>query len=194
MRRTAQAIDQLRLEAADTPEWNELAESLRAHGRILQILGLRPRDLHLRPRGSVAVRWTLANLLFFGFTLPLAALGSLIFWPPWKLVRTAEPRFRLPLDRQATYRVLATVVLGGGWVLLLAMLALELQGWRSAMAVLLVFPLTGILTLRIRTRWRAAVADLRRFLFLRGQDAIRGELLETQGRLARTIRALQLRL
>jgi hypothetical protein len=90
--------------------------------------------------------------------------------------------------------VLATVVAGGGWVLLLATLALEFQGWRSAMSVLLVFPLIGLLTLRIRTRWRAAVGDLRRFLFLRGQDPVRHELLETQGRLAETIRALQLRL
>ncbi len=194
MRRTARAIDQLRLEAEDTPEWTELAQSLRDHGRILQVLGLSPRDLHIRPRGSVAVRWTLVNLVFFGVTLPLAALGSLIFWPPWMLVTKAEPRFRLPLDRQATYRVLATVVAGGGWVLLLATLALEFQGWRSAMSVLLVFPLIGLLTLRIRTRWRAAVGDLRRFLFLRGQDPVRHELLETQGRLAETIRALQLRL
>jgi hypothetical protein len=175
-------------------QWDGLADDLRTHGRILQLLGLTPRDLRLRPRGRVAVRWTLVNLLFFGVTLPLAALGTLIFWAPWKLVRAAEPRFRLPLDRQATYRVLATVVAGGGWVLFLATLALELHGWRSAVAVLLVFPLTGILTLRIRTWWRSAVADLRRFLFLRGQHAIRGELLETQGRLAWTIRALQLRL
>ena len=194
MRRTAQAMDQLRIEGSETQEWTDLAESLKNHGRILQILGLTPRDLHLRPRGSVAIRWTLANLLFFGVTLPLAALGSLIFWAPWKLVRASEPRFRLPLDRQATYRVLGAVAAGGGWVLFLATLALEFQGWRSAMSVLLLFPLIGLLTLRIRTRWRAAVADLRRFLFLRGQDAVRNELLETQGRLARTIRAIQLRL
>lgn len=194
MRRTARAMDQLRLETEHTPEWNRLAESLRDHGRILQILGLSPRDLHERPKSRVAFRWTLVNLLFFGVTLPLAAMGSLIFWAPWTLVTKVEPRFQLPLDRQATYRVLATVVAGGGWVLILATLALEFQGWRSAMSVLLLFPLLGLLTLRIRTRWRAAVRDLRRFLFLRGQDSVRTELLETQRRLAKTIRALQLRL
>jgi glycerol-3-phosphate O-acyltransferase / dihydroxyacetone phosphate acyltransferase len=176
------------------PEVAELHRGLEAHVRVLAALGLTPRDLHLRPRSSVAVRWTLGNLFFFGFALPLALVGTLVFWLPWTLVQRAEPRFRLTPDRRATYRVLAGAVACGAWVLLLSALVMELRGWRPALALLLLLPLTGFLTLRIRTRWRSAVADLRRFLVLRGRRDVRSRLLEAQRGLALSIRELQNRI
>lgn len=192
MRRTAQALEQAR-DRGD-PELDPLRERLARHHRVLGALGLRPRDLHTRPPSSVAVRWTLGNLLFFGFTLPLALVGTLVFWLPWSLVQWAEPRFRLTPDRRATYRVLASTVACGVWVVLVAALALEFRGWQPAMALLLVLPLSGFLTLRIRTRWRTAIEDLRRFLVLRGRGDVRSGLLAAQRELAESIRDLQSRL
>lgn len=192
LRRTSQALEQAR-ERGD-PKLDELHQGLEAHVRVLAALGLTPRDLHLRPRSSVAIRWTLGNLFFFGFALPLALVGTLVFWLPWTLVQRAEPRFRLTPDRRATYRVLASAVTCGVWVLLLAALVMELRGWRPALVLLLLLPLTGFLTLRIRTRWRSAVADLRRFLVLRGRRDLRTRLLEAQRGLALSIRELQNRI
>jgi hypothetical protein len=182
MRRTAQALERARESggpAFDAPPRRALGPRPGpGPGRAS------PRALHLRPSSSVAVRWTLGNLLFFGFALPLALVGTVVFWVPWTVVRRSEPRFRLTPDRQATYRVLATAVTCGGWVLLLAALALEFRGWRSAVALLAILPLTGLLTLRIRTRWRSAILDLRRFLLLRGRQDVRSRLLADQRRLA----------
>jgi len=192
MRRTAQALEQAR-ERGDT-KVEALHRDLAAHARVLGALGLTPRDLHTRPRSSVAVRWTLGNLFFFGLALPLAAVGTVVFWLPWTLVQRAEPRFRLTPDRQATYRVLAGTVTCGVWVMLLAAVAMEFRGWRPAMALLIILPLTGFLTLRIRTRWRTAVADLRRFLFLRARHDVRTGLLVAQRDLAVSIRELQNRI
>jgi glycerol-3-phosphate O-acyltransferase/dihydroxyacetone phosphate acyltransferase len=192
MRRTARALELTR--ELDDAETHRLHARLGEHARILSSLGLQPRDLRLRPRSSVAVRWTLVNLIFFGFALPLALVGTLVFWLPWTLVQRSEPRFRLSPDRRATYRVLAGTVTCGAWVVLLAALVLEFRGWQPAMALLLILPLSGFLTLRIRTRWRSAVADLRRFLFLRGRTDVRADLLRTQRELAQAIRALQSRL
>jgi len=192
MRRTAQALEQAR-ERGD-PQVAALHQGLEAHVRVLAALGLTPKDLHRRPRSSVAVRWTLGNLLFFGFTLPLALVGTLVFWLPWTLVQRAEPRFRLTPDRRATYRVLGSTVMCGAWVLVIAALTMEFRGWRPALALLLLLPLTGFLTLRIRTRWRTAVADLRRFLVLRGHQDVRTRLLEAQRALALSIRELQNRI
>jgi glycerol-3-phosphate O-acyltransferase / dihydroxyacetone phosphate acyltransferase len=192
MRRTAQALEQAR-ERGD-PQVATLHQGLEAHVRVLAALGLTPKDLHRRPRSSVAVRWTLGNLLFFGFTLPLALVGTLVFWLPWTLVQRAEPRFRLTPDRRATYRVLGSTVMCGVWVLVIAALTMEFRGWRPALALLFLLPLTGFLTLRIRTRWRTAVADLRRFLVLRGHRDVRTRLLEAQRALALSIRELQNRI
>jgi glycerol-3-phosphate O-acyltransferase / dihydroxyacetone phosphate acyltransferase len=192
MRRTADALNRAR--STGGADVDALYRDLAAHSRMLNKAGLTPRDLHLRPRAFVAVRWTLSNLLFFGFALPLALVGSLVFWIPWTVVRRSEPRFRLTPDRRATYRVLATTAACGAWVVLLSALALEFRGWRPALALLGILPLTGLLTLRIRTKWRSAILDLRRFLLLRGREDVRGRLLADQRRLAEAIRDLLARI
>jgi glycerol-3-phosphate O-acyltransferase/dihydroxyacetone phosphate acyltransferase len=176
------------------PSRSTLDEALREHHRILQSLSLRPADLHRLPRRSVAVRWTLKNLLFFGVALPLAIFGSAVFALPWAVIRRAEPRYRLTPDREATYRVLASIAAFGTWIFLLSAVTQQLWGWRAASGMLLALPLLGFLTLRIRTRWRSAIADLDRFLLLRGSGTVRSELLAAQRALAERIRTLQARI
>ena len=192
MRRTAHALERARKEG--DPGAEELAEGLMEHQRVLESVGLSPTDLHQVPRTSVAVRWTLRNLVFFGLAAPLAVLGWLAFLVPWSVLKYAEPRFRLPSDRRATYRVLGGSVVFGVWVLLLALGARYGLGWRPAMVLLAVLPLLGFVTLAIRDRWRDAISDLRRFLVLRGRADIRARLLARQRELADEIRRLQGRL
>lgn len=192
MRRTAQALERAREEGNTAAD--ELAKGLIGHQRVLESVGLSPADLHHIPRTSVAVRWTLRNLIFFGVAAPLALIGWLAFLPPWTVLKHAEPRFHLPADRRATYRVLGGSVVFGVWVLLLALSARYGLGWRPAMVLLAVLPLLGFLTLAIRDRWRGAVSDLQRFLVLRGRSDIRTRLLARQRELADRIRRLQHRL
>ncbi len=192
MRRTAQTLEEARVEEPDEVEG--LAEELESHARVLANLALEPEDLHTRPRASVAWRWTLLQFGFFGLAIPLAIIGTLIFIIPWKIVGWAEPRFELPPDRRATY-----IVLGGGtalviWILLIAGGTFYLAGWRWALGALVILPALGLLTLRIRERWRDAVEDLRRFLLLKGRSDVRSKLLARQRTLAERIRALQDRL
>lgn len=189
MRRTAQALERAR--DAGSPASDALARDVVRHVRVLEVLGLRPRDLHEVPPASVAVRWTLKNLFFFGVALPLAVLGTLLFYPPYRLVGWAEPRWNLPPDKRATYKLLAGTAAFGGWILLIAAGLREWTGWRHALQALVLLPLLGILTLRIRDRWRDAVTDLRRFLFLRGRADLRSRLLARQAEIAGRIRALQ---
>lgn len=177
-----------------TPPSTSLDVALREHHRMLKSLSLRPEDLHRLPRRSVAVRWTAKNLLFFGVALPLSTFGSTVFALPWIVIRRAEPRFKLTPDREATYRVLASIATFGSWIFLWAAGAQQFFGWQVAGAILFVLPLLGFVTLRIRTRWRDAIADLDRFLLLRGSGTVRSELLGAQRALAVRIRTLQMRL
>jgi glycerol-3-phosphate O-acyltransferase / dihydroxyacetone phosphate acyltransferase len=189
MRRTARVLEASRAVGREADD--ELGQQIVRHTRVLDTLGLHPRDLHHVPRATVAARWTLKNLAFFGLAAPLAILGAILFYPPWRLVRWAEPRYDLPPDKRATYKVLGGATACGGWVLLLAALLREFVGWRPALVALLLLPVLGLLTLAIRDRWREAVSDLRRFLVLRGRKDLRERLRERQAELASRIRDLQ---
>lgn len=191
MRRTAAALERVR--ARNREEWEPLASDVARHMRVLEMLGLTPRDLHRTPRALVALRWTITNLFVFGLALPLAVLGFIVFLPPQLLLDFAEPRFRLPPDRRASYRVLAGAATFGGWIVILAALLRELAGWQPAVFALAVLPLLGLLTLRIRDRWRDTVRDLRRVLLLAGRRDLRARLLARQAALAGRIRELRKR-
>lgn len=189
MRRTAAALDRARRQRPGL--WEPLAREAVRHVRILSSLGLRPHDLHHVPRASVAARWTLKNLFFFGVAAPLALVGSAIFFPPSLVVRWAESRHELPPDKRATYKVLGGTAAYGGWILLLAALLRELVGWQPAIGALVGLPVLGLWTLAIRERWRETAADLRRILILKGRSDLRQRLLERQAELAARIRSLQ---
>ncbi len=188
MQETARALDRARETGRE--EWEPLARSVTRHMRLLRLLGLRPADLRAQPRIGVALRWAGGNLILFGVTLPLAFLGMLVFLPPYLLVVLSEPRFQLPADRKATYRLLGSAVAGGGWVLLVAALLQEFVGWRPAVWALALLPPLGLLTLRVRDRWRGALADVRRVALLRGRRDLRARLLERQEAIAIRIRTL----
>jgi len=188
MRQTAEALQRAR--ELGQGEWEPLARDVTRHMRVLRVLGLRPSDLHAVPGSWIAIRWTVSNIAFFGFALPLAFIGMLLFLPAHQLVVRTEPRLNLPPDRRATYRLLGGAVAGGGWVLILAALLRELVGWRPALWALALLPLLGLLTLRIRDRWRDALADLQRLLLLTGRRDLRARLLDRQALIAARIRAL----
>ena len=192
MRQTAEALRSAR--ELGRNEWEPLARDITRHMRILRVLRLRPSDLHEVPRSWIAVRWTVSNIAFFGVALPLALIGMILFLPAYQLVVRAELSLRLPPDRRATYRLLGGAVAGGGWVLILAALLRELVGWRPALWALALLPLLGLLTLRIRDRWRDALADLQRLLLLSGRRDLRSRLLERQALIAARIRALHARM
>lgn len=189
MRRTAAALEEARRERPGL--WEPLAQDVVRHVRVLDSMGLRPHDLHDVPRAAVAARWTLKNLLFFGVAAPLAVVGAVFFFLPYHLIRWAEPRYDLPPERRATYKVLGGAAVFGGWILFSAALLRELVGWRPALAVLVALPLLGLFTLAVRDRWREAAADLKRILLLKGRQDLSRKLLERQADLASRIRDLQ---
>ncbi len=189
MRRTATALEEARGEGGRGKD--SLEEEIVEHVHILESLGLRPHDLHNVPKAAVTARWAFRNILLFGVGAPLAVLGSILFFPPYRLVGGVEPRLQLPPDKRATYKVLGGAAAAGAWVLILAAILRYWQGWQPAIAALIVLPLLGIVTLAIRDRWRDAFSDLRRILILKGRTDLRDRLLQRQRALAERIRRLQ---
>ena len=188
VRRTASWLERVRHGGGS--DWEPLATEIAQHMRVLGALGVEARDLHEIPKWSVAVRWTIRNLFFFGMATPLAMVGSIVFLPPYLLMTRAQPWFHLTPDRRATYKVLGGAACFGGWILLIAATLREFMGWQPALWTLGLLPLLGLLTLRIRDRWDVAVGDLKRIL-LHGRRDLRAQLLERQRTIAQRIQTFR---
>jgi glycerol-3-phosphate O-acyltransferase/dihydroxyacetone phosphate acyltransferase len=189
LRDATEALARLRRE--EHGQWESIVRDVARHARILRALGLRPADLHAAPRLSAAVGWTLRKLAFFLLAAPLAVLGTVLFYLPYRLTGTLEARSRPSHDVRATYKVLVGGALHLLWTLLLAGSAGAAWGWRAGVATLLSLPLLGLLTLAVQNRWAGAVDDARRFLLLRRENDRLATLRRRQREIAERLEALR---
>lgn len=167
-----------------------LERRIRAHARVLDALRLRPADLHASRRPTGAVRWTLRQLAFFLLAAPIALVGIVVFWVPYRLTGMMEARARPLHDVRATYRALAGSALFIAWTLLLATGAAWLGGWAALLLLVAALPL-GLLTVSVRDRWGDALADARRFLVLQLRGRLGERLRARQRELAAQLDALR---
>lgn len=157
-----------RLRRSGDGGWTSLARDLERHDRLLRRLRLRPSDLRARPGVGAVARWTGRNVPFLGlFGLVLVALGSALFWPPYRAVGLIADRVRVSEDLRSTYKLVAGMVLFTLWWVVLVALGALLSGWEMALALALGTPLLGLLTLELQARWELALEEARRFAVLR---------------------------
>ncbi|HKP77403.1 MAG TPA: hypothetical protein VJT67_17870, partial [Longimicrobiaceae bacterium] len=171
-------------------EWTRLAREVGAHARILRVLGITPAHLHASPRVDVAAAWLARQLAFFGVGAPVAALGILVYWVPYRLTGFLEQRKVQDEDVRATFKVLVGGVSHLVWTLAIA----TLVGWRwgllPALCVLVGLPLVGIVTVHVAERWARATGEARRFFLRARRRTELDELRTRQHELARRLHAL----
>lgn len=176
----------------DLGAWRELARQVARHARVLRTLGLRPADLRQEPRLRTAAGWTLRRLAFFLLGVPLAAVGAVVFFLPYRLTGVLEARAKPEHDVRATFKLLVGAVAHLAWVLLLAAAAGIVVGWGWGLGALLALPALGLLTVAVRNRWDEAVDDARRFVLLRRRRAdLLPELRLRQQEIAGRLEALR---
>lgn len=164
------------------PRWVELARGLNLHRRRLQLVGLTPADLAARTDLVAGASWTVRRLpLLVPPAVLMALLGAAVFWVPFRLTDRIVATIGPGEDQQSTYKVLVGALVHLIWILLLAVLAGRLLGTWVALAVLVLLPVSGLVGLWVRERWRGAWSDARRFLLLRSRRELHRQL-ETQQR------------
>ncbi|HEX5725706.1 MAG TPA: 1-acyl-sn-glycerol-3-phosphate acyltransferase [Longimicrobiaceae bacterium] len=179
-----------RLRAEEREAWDRVAREVAQHARVLRVLGLHPRELRAAPRTLAAAEWTVRQAAFFLLGAPLAALGVLAYWLPYRLTGVAEARARPPEDIRATYKALFGGALHVVWTLLLAGVAAWRGGLVAGAAVLVALPLAGVAALHVLERWGRSVGEARRFfLRLRRRETL-DELRARQRALAGRLHAL----
>ncbi|MBA2670933.1 MAG: hypothetical protein H0U67_11225, partial [Gemmatimonadetes bacterium] len=120
----------------------------------------------------------------------VVAIGSALFWPPYKLVGMVVARVRPLRDVRSTYKLVVGIVLFTLWWALLTGAAWWWQGWIAAAAVALGLPLLGILTLELQERWASAIDDAQRFVVHRTRPRAIAQLAERQKALAASLHQL----
>ena len=183
VRDTARILAILR-ESGD-PRWEPLAEDVRAHDRALARLGLRPGDLREAPRVRAALGWTVRRLpLVAAAASGVAAIGTVIFWIPYRLTDVAARLGNPNEDTLSTHKVLGGALIFTIWIVLLAVVLGITAGALWGVLALVALPILAFATLAIVERWTESWSDVRRFFLRRRGDAVLLDLRESQHALA----------
>lgn len=174
------------------------AEAVDRYDRLLRALGLRHDQAAAAYTAAPVARWlglTLWRLLLF---LPLAAVGVVLNWLPYRLIGEIAARASGSADVPASYKVFGGLVFFPLTWIAESAAAAWLDGpghafgprWAAAAAVLAVAPLTGWIALRFDDRRGRLRDEARAYLLLRSPRAITAELLSLRAAAAGEVAAL----
>ncbi len=167
------------------PRWESLADDVREHDRALTRLGLRPEDLRDVPRVRAAMGWTVRRLpLIAAAASGVAAIGTIIFWIPYRLTDVLAHLGDPNEDTLSTHKVLSGALLFTIWIVAIAIVVGVFAGFGWGVLTLVALPLLAFATLAIIERWTESWSDVRRFFLRRRGDQVLRDLRESQHALA----------
>ncbi|MFN2565966.1 MAG: 1-acyl-sn-glycerol-3-phosphate acyltransferase [Gemmatimonadaceae bacterium] len=179
-----------RLREEESAQWAALVRDVARHARILKRLGLAPADVHVSPTGRDTLRWTARQVPAVAFTL-LAALGCLIFWPPYRLTDVIASAAVSRPSARSTARLLYGLIIFAIWIALLAAAAARAGGAVAGLVALLVLPIWSLAALRARDHWYEWRAQVRHFFLRRARATTLQELRARQRELAARLKAVR---
>ena len=172
------------------------AAAIDRYDRMLTALGLRDDQLAASYPAAPAALWVGRTALRLLIYLPLALVGIVLNWVPYRVVGEIAARAARTADVPASFKVFGGMVLFPLAWLLEAALAAWLappQAQARALAALLTFiagPATGWVALRFDDRRGQLWREARAYLLLRSRRAIAAELRARREAAAREVAAL----
>jgi glycerol-3-phosphate O-acyltransferase / dihydroxyacetone phosphate acyltransferase len=172
------------------------AAAVDRYDRMLGALGVRDDQVAASYPAAPAVLWVARTVLRLLVYLPLAVVGIVLNWLPYRVVGEIAARAARTPDVPASFKVFGGIVLFPlAWLLeaaLAAWLARPPLTWRAgaALLILVAAPLTGWIALRFDDRQGQLWREARAYLLLRTRRAIAAELLARRAAAAREVAAL----
>ncbi len=166
------------LHVVDPERYEHLTDSVRTYRHRLAALGVGEGELPERFAAWSVIRYTLTHFFVLLVGLPLAALGTVAWYLPFK-----SPRVTLGLYRPV-YEAVASLKLATALIAFPAMYAVWLAaawlvgGLIGTLATALVLPAVGIVALRWRDRWGRVREDARIFWRALRRRELRDQLVE----------------
>ena len=168
-----------------------LAKDITRYARILQRLGLRPRDLVEDPKRPGTLWWLLRRLPLGGLIpLLVLAVGTAVFFVPYRLTGIVERRARPRDDVRATHKVLAGAIVFPLWIIVVSLFIGAIAGFLAGLLGLVALPALGLFTLGLREQWAQARAEASRYLTLRRRRETIEPLRDQQRELAIRLKAV----
>lgn len=174
-----------RLAAQDPARLEALVAEARGYDDRLRELGVDdPWDVEV---GRVTPGAVLRELIVLGVLAPIALVGALISWLPYRAVGVLAARAEE--DVRGTVKLVAGLfLLPLWWLLVAALVGILIDGRVAALALLLAIP-TGYAALRFEERWQRARAALAHAWLRRARAADAEELAERRRALATRVEA-----
>lgn len=181
------ALAYRRLQADDPARADRLVEQTRRFAAALRAVGVDdPFSLESRP---LRVAGAAAFLLPVLLTWPVALVGALLGWLPYRLVGLLANRFGREDDLVGTFKALGGLLVILPWWLVQGVVAGWLLGPLAGLSVSVLGPLAGFVAVRFEERLRLRREALRG-LWLRSSDAaVADRLRERREELARAVAA-----
>jgi len=171
------------------------AGCVREYDQLLEACGLRDDQVGAAYPPSPVLRFAGRSLLRLLVHLPLAAVGTLLNYPVYRLIGEVVKRvLRLPADQTATYKLFGALLffplawIGEGF-LAGHYLGHYLGGWIGA-AVALLAPPTGYLALLFHDRRAIFWHEARAYLLLRTRKRLAAELKDRRDAVLRQVEEL----
>lgn len=188
LRRFARGISLFR---AEQPErFEALRDAVTSYQTRLDLVEASPADLRVAYRPTSVARFVGRNLLALAIGFPLFGLGVLLYALPFLLTRHVTRWLRPELDRVATYKLIATLVVAPIWWASLVVAAWLGRGPAFGVAALVGALPLALFTRRFYERRRAALADVRTFFSIGTRRSLRAALVREGDTLAAEIEAV----
>lgn len=153
------------------------AAAVRTYDALLDAAGLRDDQVGAAYPAPPVLRFAARGLLRLLVHLPLAALGTVLNYPPYRLVGEIVTRvLRVEADQAATFKVFGAFLffpvawIAEGW------LAAHYLGLRIGLTLALAAPFTGYLALRFHDHRARFWNEARAYLLLRTRKRLAEEL------------------
>jgi hypothetical protein len=182
-----------KLRTDDPASIQPVVDAIEEFAKLLEMLKLRPRHLDQEPDILGAVRWSLRKLIQLGLSIPVLAVGYVVYFVPYLAVITANRLIDVPRDVRSTIKFFAGFFFYLPWIGALTTLVWWHFGWKWGLAALAGLPLLGVATQLLRERWGAAILAVRRYLSLR-KSSLRTRLLERRRQIAGELEQLRRRI
>jgi 1-acyl-sn-glycerol-3-phosphate acyltransferase len=189
MRQVAETLTRYRAE--DPERIDALYRAVDRFRRSLEQLGMHADDLDVTSDHASAAGWVTRRLALFLLTGPIAALGAVIFFVPYRLTHWIGSQPGLDPDVRATWKILGGAMSYLVWIVLVAGVAGLAFGLPAAIAALLLLPVVAAATTAVRDSWTAARLDVRRYLRQRRIPHTLERLREHRRVLAESLEAMR---
>lgn len=178
-----------------------LAEQVRAYNALLDATGLRDDQVGARYPLTLVLRYLLRSVLLLLFHLPLAMVGTVLNYLPYRLSGWFADRFAEEPEQPATYKLFSGLFLFPvTWLALALAFGLGAFGLFSSnlgsgnfwigLGIGLLAPLSGWIALRFHEQRRRFQAEVRAYLKLRTRQRTADELRRRRRAIYREVEEL----